>query len=136
MASSQEINIPQKPPMVMVDRIISSGEGITVTSFLIRDDNVFVDQGFLREPGLIENMAQTAAAGISSGGDAGSGPRLGFIGAIRDLKIYRLPAAGDEITTTVKVTHQILNATVVSGEVRQSDEVIAACELRIFLEPA
>ena len=135
MASFKEINIPQKPPMVMVDRIIGIIAKKTVTTFLIRDDNVFLEDGFFREPGLIENIAQSAAAGIASVTlNADEEPKTGFIGAIRELKIFKLPKSGDEIRTTVTVTHEILNATVVAGQIILHDELIAECELRIFLE--
>ncbi|MCX6240423.1 MAG: 3-hydroxyacyl-ACP dehydratase [Bacteroidetes bacterium] len=135
MASFKEINIPQKPPMVMVDRIIGISGKKTVTTFLIRDDNVFLEDGFFREPGLIENIAQSAAAGIASVTlNADEEPKTGFIGAIRELKIFKLPKSGDEIRTTVTVTHEILNATVVAGQIILHDELIAECELRIFLE--
>jgi len=135
MASFKEISIPQKPPMVMVDRIVDVFDRTTVTAFLIKEDNVFIEEGRFREAGLIENIAQSAAAGISAGPSSDGGePRLGFIGAIRDLKVFRLPAPGQEIITSVTVTHEIFNATVVSGQTRLGDEIIAECELRIFLE--
>ena len=135
MASSEKIRIPQKPPMVMVDRIISSEERVTVTSFLIRGDNVFCDNGFFREPGIIENIAQSAAAGIGATAlNTDKEPEPGFIGAIRDLRIYKLPKTGDEITTRITVTHEIFNATVVNSTTMLGFEVIAVCELRIFLE--
>jgi len=121
--------------MVMVDRIIGIIGKKTVTTFLIRDDNVFLEDGFFREPGLIENIAQSAAAGIASVTlNADEEPKTGFIGAIRELKIFKLPKSGDEIRTTVTVTHEILNATVVAGQIILHDELIAECELRIFLE--
>ena len=137
MASFKEINIPQKPPMVMVDRIVDVKDKTTITSFFIRDDNVFLADGILREPALIENIAQSAAAGIAAApGGEGEKPRLGFIGAIKELKIYKLPKAGDEIYTNVTVTHEIMNATVVEGKIYLLDQLIAECELRIFLENA
>ncbi|HMJ46203.1 MAG TPA: hypothetical protein VK498_02685, partial [Ferruginibacter sp.] len=55
--------IPQRPPFVMVDKILSSGESSTRTSFIIHEKNIFVENGKFREPGLVENIAQTAAAG-------------------------------------------------------------------------
>ena len=134
MASFKTINLPQKPPMVMVDRVIEVKDRTTVTAFRIRDDNVFVENGLLREPGLIENIAQSAAAGIAASSGSDEKPKLGFIGAIRDLKIHRLPETGDEITTMITVTHEILNATVVEGKILLRGVLLAECELRIFLE--
>ena len=101
MAPSEEINIPQKPPMVMVDRIVRTEGPVTVTAFRVKGDNVFTENGFLAEPGIMENMAQTAAAGAGVlARENGQAPRTGFIGAIKDLKIFRLPAVGEEMETT------------------------------------
>lgn len=134
MASSEEINIPQKPPMVMVDRLIRTDGRETVTSFVIRSDNVFVENGRLAEPGLIENMAQTAAAGTGAAGQGPDArPRTGFIGAIKDLKIVSLPAVGEEITTCVTVEHTVMDASVINAVVSNGQQVIATCGMKIFL---
>ncbi|MEO8117090.1 MAG: hypothetical protein ABI653_05520 [Bacteroidota bacterium] len=54
--------IPQRPPFVMVDHLINADEKTAETSFLILPENLLVENGFLSEAGLMENMAQTAAA--------------------------------------------------------------------------
>jgi len=134
MASFEKVNIPQRPPMVMVDHIVEIVGKKTVTAFLVREDNIFIEDGFFREPGLIENMAQTAAAGVGAGiGKTGQDPPLGFIGGIRNLKIYSFPKIGQEIRTEVTVVHEIFDATVVQGMVFLNGERIAECELKIFL---
>ncbi len=136
MASPEKINIPQKPPMVMVDRIADIKESMTTTAFLIREDNIFVEDGLFREPGLVENMAQSAAAatGANPGNEAAEA-RIGFIGSIRNLQIHDFPQTGDEILTTVTILHEVLDATIVQAEVRLSGRCLASCELRIFLQP-
>src|SRR3989339_1403289 len=114
MASFEAINIPQKPPMVMVDKLVRAEEGIVETTFLIMDDNVFCDNGIFTEAGLVENMAQTAAAGVGSKPElSGKKPPVGFIGGIRNLKILRFPASGDELHTRITVEHEIFDASVV-----------------------
>lgn len=134
MAPSEKVNIPQKPPMVMIDRLVEVVDKTTVTSFLIREDNVFCENGAFREPGLIENMAQTAAAGVGSKpGNTGVEAPLGFIGGIRNLKIHAFPKVGQEITTTVTVEHEVFEASVVQGKVFCDGEIVAECELKIFL---
>ncbi len=132
MASFKEVNIPQKPPMVMVDRIVASDDISTTTALLIRGDNIFTENGLFREPGLIENMAQTAAcsAGLKPGV---TDPPPGFIGGIRNLVIQDFPPVGDEIHTKVTVLHEVFDATIVQGEVFWGDRTIASCELKIFL---
>jgi len=135
MALPETIIIPQKPPMVMVDHLVELTGTTIATTFLIREDNLFCEQGRFREPGLIENMAQTAAAGMGarlSGG--GESAPLGFIGGIRNLKIVELPQAGQEITTRVTILHQVFDATIVLGEAFLAGRLIASGELKIFLQ--
>jgi predicted hotdog family 3-hydroxylacyl-ACP dehydratase len=54
--------LPQSHPMVMIDQFVSSNEKTTVTSFHIKPDNILLLDGKLSEAGIIENIAQTAAA--------------------------------------------------------------------------
>lgn len=134
MASFEKINIPQKPPMVMVDKLVKASEGVVETTFLITDDNVFCDKGIFTEAGLVENMAQTAAAGVGGKAElSGKEPPVGFIGGIRNLKIQKLPSAGDTLFTRITVEHEIFDASVVQGEVFLQDKLIASCQLKIFL---
>jgi|WetSurMetagenome_2_1015567.scaffolds.fasta_scaffold37015_3 3-hydroxyacyl-[acyl-carrier-protein] dehydratase len=134
MASPEKVNIPQREPMVMVDFVISHTGIETVTGFTVRDDNVFLDNGHFAEPGLIENMAQTAAAGtgVSSSLELKEAP-VGFIGGISKLKITMLPAAGCELVTTTTVLHTVANATIVHASVKCDGQPVAECEMKIFL---
>jgi len=133
VASFEKINIPQKPPMVMVDRLIGITANTTETALLIREDNIFCEQGRFTEAGLIENMAQTAAAGAGAAqADARAEPKRGFIGGIRNLKICELPKTGKEINTRATVIHEVFGASVILGEVFLEQKLIASCELKIF----
>ncbi len=127
--------IPQAPPFVMIDHLQAHSEEETVTDFTIRDNHLFVENNVFTEPGLIENMAQTAAAGTGwKAMKESSMPPVGFIGAIKDLNIYALPKVGDTIITRVKTLHQIMNAYVVEGKIMQEDRVLATAEFKIFLQ--
>ena len=54
--------IPQRPPFVMVDRIVSCDVTDAVAEFTVREDNIFLDDMLLSPAGIIENMAQSCAA--------------------------------------------------------------------------
>jgi predicted hotdog family 3-hydroxylacyl-ACP dehydratase len=126
--------IPQKPPIVMIGKLLEVTGPKTVTSFLISEDNLFCRGGIFREPGLIENMAQTAAAGVGYvSKEQGKEPPVGFIGGLRNLCIHELPAAGSEIRTEITVEHEVFDATVVNGKTYLGERCIAECELKIFL---
>ena len=54
--------LPQREPFVMVDKLVYFDEKTTTTSFLVREDNLFVENGRLNACALAENIAQTCAA--------------------------------------------------------------------------
>jgi len=126
--------IPQKPPFVMVDELLFSDDNITKTSFTITGDNVFVINGEFSEAGLMENMAQTAAAGSGNMARIENRPVLnGYIGQVKNFKIYSLPKVGDVLFTEVKIEVQVFAAGIVSGKIWCNETEVAQCEMKIFI---
>jgi len=130
--------IPQQPPMVMVNKLISCCDGKTVSAFMVDKENIFCENGVFTEPGLIENIAQTAAAGVGyqlmSAHAADTEIPIGYIGAIKNLKIHFLPPVGHEIQTEVQIEHQVMNATIITGKIRSENNLAMECEMKIFLK--
>jgi 3-hydroxyacyl-[acyl-carrier-protein] dehydratase len=126
--------IPQKAPMVMVDKLFHSDEKSSKSGLTIKVDNIFVEDGILKEPGIIEHIAQTAA--LRAGYFyklKNEQPPIGFIGAIKNLTVHAFPQLGKELITEIKVETEIMNATVISAEVRCDDKLIAEGEMKIFI---
>lgn len=127
--------IPQKPPIVMVDAIISCDDVSVVTQFEIQSDNIFVRGNTLQEPGVIENMAQTAAA--KAGYEVkkrNAEPFLGFIGAIKDLKIHFLPKVSSILRTTVTVKMDVMGITLINAVSECEGNTVAECEMKIVIQ--
>jgi 3-hydroxyacyl-[acyl-carrier-protein] dehydratase len=127
--------IPQKHPIVMVNELLACDDTKTVSRFTVEPENIFVKDGKLGEPGIIENMAQTGAlkAGYESR-RLGIEPVVGFIGAIKDLKIYSLPAIGSELRTEVVVTNEVFNITIIKASAFCNGLLIAECEMKIAIQ--
>ena len=53
--------IPQRPPMVMVDALLSYTATTGAAGLTIAADNLFVQNGQLQEAGVIEHIAQSIA---------------------------------------------------------------------------
>lgn len=125
--------LPQQEPFVMVGKLVSFDMEKTVTKTVISDSNLFVEDGTFSAYGVIENIAQTCAAriGYINKYILKKGIRLGFIGAIRNLRIHRLPRVGETIETTVLTLEEVFGMTLVSASVRAGDEVIADSEMKI-----
>ena len=118
----------------MISDIIYSDEKITRSSFLVKDDNIFVENGYLKEPALVENIAQTAAARAGYISKAENKPvSLGYIGAIKNLSITGLPKINDEIITEITIENQIFDVSVISGKISCNGQVLAQCEMKIFI---
>jgi predicted hotdog family 3-hydroxylacyl-ACP dehydratase len=127
--------IPQRPPFVMVDKLLSCDDKMTRTAFLVTAENIFVAAGLFREPGLIENIAQTAAAGAGYRARMKDLPvQLGFIGAVKNLEIAGLPATHDELITEIKMEDQVAGIARVSGKIWCNEILIAQCDMTIILQ--
>lgn len=126
--------IPQRPPIVMVNKLIAIEENKTVTGLTIQPDNIFVMDGIFCEPGIIENIAQSAAVGVGylCRSKQEEVP-TGFIGAIKNLVIHFLPEVYSELTTEVTVEYQVMDATLIRGCVFFQGKLVAECEMKIFL---
>jgi 3-hydroxyacyl-[acyl-carrier-protein] dehydratase len=132
--------IPQKPPMEMVDKLFVSNDKTVISGFTILDNNVFVKDGVFTEPGLVENIAQTAAIGagynafLLSKSGTKTNPPVGYIGAIKKLIIHKLPPVGSELVTEVNVQQIVFDVTLIGGKTTVNGEVVAECEMKIFIK--
>jgi 3-hydroxymyristoyl/3-hydroxydecanoyl-(acyl carrier protein) dehydratase len=138
LVSKAEISnyLPQREPMLMVDELLEYQDGYTLSAFCPQADNVFINGNYFNESGMMENMAQTAALGIGYFAIKNKQEvPLGFIGAIKNLKIYRRPKIGQNIKTKITLLHEVLNASIVKAEVYLNQEKIAEGEYKIFLNP-
>lgn len=127
--------IPQRPPFVMIDKLLYCSETISRSGLLIRDDNIFVENGEFREPGLVENIAQTAAARAGYISQMENKPVLtGYIGAVKNMEIYSFPKTGDELVTEITIENQIFDVTLISGKISCHEMVLAQCEMKIFIK--
>jgi predicted hotdog family 3-hydroxylacyl-ACP dehydratase len=126
--------IPQRAPFVMVDKLLRcDGEGAK-TNFRVTEDNVLTENGYFSEAGLMENIAQTAAAKAGYEAITHSKPvEVGYIGAVKNLEIFGLPKTGDELITDIKIENHIFDVTVITGTVRCNGTVMATCEMKIFI---
>jgi len=127
--------LPQRPPFVMVDKLLHCDSETTKTALTVREDNIFFDNGVLSEAGLIENIAQTCAArmgSINKDEDSGS-VKIGFIGAIRNQEIARLPKLGETIVTQVDTISEVFQMTLVNATVSIGNEIVTSCEMKISM---
>ena len=58
---------------------------------------------------------------------------MGYIGAVRNLTIYREPRVGETLRTTVVIEESVMGMTLASARVEVADELIAETQIKIAL---
>ena len=126
--------IPQRPPFVMIDKLLSFDMVSTVTQLEIRDDNVFCKEGRLSAEGLMENIAQTCAARIGYiNMTKNETVKIGVIGSVNNYEIFRLPKVGEVIITTIEMMEEMFQVTMVKAVVKCGEETLAQANMKIAI---
>ncbi len=135
MVDSVTQYIPQRTPIVMIDEILFADEVQATSTLRITEENIFVEAGVLKEPGLLENIAQTAAAQVGYLCKQKDTPvPIGYIAAIRYLEIFHLPLVGSTLATTIFRKNQIMDIILIEGSSMVADKVICKCEMRVYIK--
>ena len=137
--------LPHRSPMLMVDMILFMDEEKVETIFEIKKGNIFIQNNTFTEVGLIENAAQTCSSIVAKDYfvDANNKDKehvdvVGFISAIKSLKIHALPKAGVTITTMATLVSKFvgddytlctMNCESFHGELQ-----LIECEINLFIQ--
>ncbi|HEY0261605.1 MAG TPA: 3-hydroxyacyl-ACP dehydratase [Chitinophagales bacterium] len=126
--------LPQRNPFILISALNDYSETTAVTTFVIAENHLLVENGTLNEAGLLENMAQTAAAQLGYKALLnGIVAPLGFIAAVKNFEVISYPKIGQKIETKIAYVNVVLNIQVVNAEVFLCGEKIASAELKIFI---
>lgn len=125
--------LPQQEPFVMVDCLVQFDDTGITTETVVKEGNIFVDEGCMTAEGMIENVAQTCAARIGYVGKyiLHRDILIGVIGAISNLHVVALPRVGDKITTVVEVKEEVFGITLVSAYVACDGRRLLTTDMKI-----
>lgn len=128
--------IPQRLPMVMVDKHLSTENNTTHTLFSIEPDSMFVENNLLSEAGIIENIAQSAAvhSGIMFKQSGSDKVPVGFIASIQELQISFYPEAGSQLFTEITFLDEVMGVSIIEGISKCNEKICATCKMKIFLK--
>ena len=127
--------IPQRKPIVMIDTLESCNDKGATTTFEILEDNIFCVNGEFTESGLVENIAQTAAAHAGYLCKINNIPvPIGFIGAIKNLEIKKLPKQNNRLRTSIVIENEVLGVMLIQGSVMVGEEQMACLEMKIVIK--
>lgn len=124
--------IPQRRPFVFIDSLLQCDESSAETSYLIKEDSIFTENGVFQTPGLIENIAQSAVAKIGYVAKFLDGGKvtIGYIGNVHHLVVNRNPEVGETIHTTVIFGENIAGIQLCEAVVRVGSEIIAQSSIK------
>lgn len=128
--------LPQQPPIVMVDRLLSADLTTAATAFDIRTGDLFVENGALKPYALIENFAQTCAAQLGYVDKYIRGNnyiRIGYIGSVKKMQVFDAPRVGETLATRMEILEEVMDMKLIVAESFVGDRPIATIELKIAL---
>ena len=127
--------IPHREPMIMVDSFFGIDEGVSYSGLTVTEDNIFVENGHLSEAGVIEHIAQSAAAHAGFVSLADNKPAaLGFIGAVNKCKILTLPRLNDKLFTSVKIENELFGIMLIRCHVHVDGNLTSECMMKISIQ--
>ena len=126
--------IPQREPIIMVDAILEYEESKVVGGLMVSEDCIFVENNTLKEPGVLEHMAQTVA--LYTGYEyylKNMQAPVGYIGSMKNVEILRLPKIGEKLVTTATILREIMGVTLVNIETKVDEKIIAFGEMKTVI---
>ena len=122
--------------MLLLSRLDAfSAEGARATVEL-REGNPFLrPDGLLERTAYAELMAQCFAAGAGALARRADKPPAawGYLAALRDVAVHGDARCGETLAVSVRIVAALGPVTVLEGEVRSADTLLAAGQLKIFI---
>lgn len=121
---------------MMVDELLCVDGDECTCRLTVRDDNFFLeDDGRMAEPGVIEHIAQSASAfaGYRAVAAGAVEPPVGYIGEVRNFRIFGRPGVGDVLTTVITMGPTVAGVTIINGVASVGNEIVAETQMKIFV---
>lgn len=128
----------------MVVKLHHLDETSVESSYTIPSNNVFIQNGYFNEFGLLENAAQTCSSIVGQSffdkDDLnGSGNKLiGFISAIKKVEVFQLPKVNQTIFTKASLKSRFdsndYRICTLNCDIFESEQKLLACELNLFIQ--
>jgi predicted hotdog family 3-hydroxylacyl-ACP dehydratase len=137
--------LPHRSPMLMVDMILIMDEQKVETVFEIKPTNIFIQNDMFIEAGLIENAAQTCSSIVAKDyfidenfQDKQNVDVIGFISAIKTLKIHKLPKVGTTIKTISTLVSKFItddySLCTMNCQTFCNEELLLEGEINLFIQ--
>ncbi len=128
--------LPQRHPILMVSTLENATESTAQTTLEVSADNMFVTNGHLAEPGIVEHIAQSASvlAGYNAYKDGLPAP-VGYIGEVKKCVFHMLPKVPCSLNTTVEIMGTAGGVSLLKGSCCLNDGTpVCDTQMKIFVE--
>jgi 3-hydroxyacyl-[acyl-carrier-protein] dehydratase len=137
--------LPHRAPMLMVDFLTEINATSVTSVFKIKEDNVFVENNYFSEVGLIENAAQTCSSIVgqtfffTSDNEVREDVKLvGFISGIKKATVSMLPKVNQTIKTSATLVSRFdsdqYSICTMKCETFQEENLLLEAEINLFIQ--
>ena len=137
--------LPHRAPMLMVDFLTEINATSVTSVFKIKEDNVFVENNYFSEVGLIENSAQTCSSIVgqtfffTSDNEVREDVKLvGFISGIKKATVSMLPKVNQTIKTSATLVSRFdsdqYSICTMKCETFQDENLLLEAEINLFIQ--
>lgn len=129
--------LPHKPPMLLVDELVSFSDASARVRAHIGPEHLFLDEnGILDNAALVEMVAQSYAAWAAAlhAREHGSEPQEGggYLVSVRGFEFLLSARQGDALETEVSLSDDFMGTHIVNGTVWRGREKLAKGQVYIF----
>jgi predicted hotdog family 3-hydroxylacyl-ACP dehydratase len=128
--------LPHRAPMLLLSRLDAfSEEGARATAELRMGNPYLRPDGLLERTAYAELMAQCFAAGAGALAQGAEKPPAawGYLAALRDIAMHGDARLGETLAVSVSIVAALGPVTVLEGEVRSADALLATGQFKIFI---
>ncbi len=129
--------IPQRPPFLFIERIeeLMPQNDWAVTSALWPENSLARgEDGEIKEPFIIEALAQTAALLVGAKNEAGGEPPIGYLAAAGDFHFLAPLPKNERLFFKVKTVRELGAFLVVAATCEALGSALAGGELTFYLD--
>lgn len=134
--------LPHRQPMLFVDTIILIETNYVEAIYTIKSKQLFLQNDYFSEIGLIENMAQVCSSIIGQkyfiDEDLQKGDLIGYISTIKTCTIFNLPKINQTILTKARLLevfdYEDYAISTMETQVLIDDKVYATATLNLLLQ--
>jgi predicted hotdog family 3-hydroxylacyl-ACP dehydratase len=136
--------LPHRDPFLMVDQVLTIDDEHVSTSFTIKPECIFNENGVFNEAGMVENAAQTCSSIVGKSyfnedDTEGENTKLiGFISAIKKINVHGCAKVGATITTKAYIKSRLntdqFTMCSIDCYISEDHKELLSCEINLVIQ--